>query len=334
MNDCGWVRRGLVWRAKVWCGRFGEVSLERPGAIRAFLLAALGAELSINVRIRRTMPIFFNSLLTQVGLTLPDVRLLRHQDTRADKGKSPYELWRDDRAKFDQYQSVQERVRREHLKAQYWASFVGQTDSQTLFVGLFSVKYTGPLKRDTPRICTSGMDRPATHDFYELSLDDRLREFIGKLFISWGEGARSWIQRPDNQNKVIAELRPEEKEPEFPGFLKFISNLSKIEADVLPKQWKDILEISRGVYLLTCPKTKEQYVGSAYGEGGFWGRWQVHAKTGGYGDAVKLKSRDPSDYQVTILEVVGTSTTNDEIIQIEKQWKEKLRTKEMGLNGN
>lgn len=280
------------------------------------------------------MPIFFNSLLTQVGLTLPDVRLLRHRDTRADKGKSPYELWRDDRAKFDQYQSVQERVRKEHLKAKYWASFVGPTDSQTLFVGLFGVKYEGPLKRDTPRICTSGTDRPATHDFYELSLDDRLREFIGKLFISWGEGARSWIQRPDNQNKVIAELRPEEKEPEFPGFLKFISNLSKIEADVLPKQWKDILEISRGVYLLTCPKTREQYVGSAYGEHGFWGRWQVHAKTGGYGDAVKLKSRDRSDYQVTILEVVGTSTTDDEIIQLENRWKEKLRTKEMGLNGN
>ena len=55
-------------------------------------------------------------------------------------------------------------------------------------------------------------------------------------------------------------------------------------------------------------------------------RWPV--------DSVRLKSRERSDYQVSILEVVGTSTTDDEIIKLEYRWKEKLRTKEMGLNGN
>jgi hypothetical protein len=49
---------------------------------------------------------------------------------------------------------------------------------------------------------------------------------------------------------------------------------------------------------------------------------------------VKLRSRAPSDYQVSIREVVGTSTADDEIIQLENRWKEKPRTKEMGLNGN
>jgi hypothetical protein len=128
-------------------------------------------------------------------------------------------------------------------------------------------------------------------------------------------------------------LRPELKEPDFPGFLLFISNLSKIQSETLPRGWRDILKISRGVYLLTCPKTKEQYVGKASGQEGFWNRWREHAKTG-YGDAVKLKSREPSDYQVSILEVVGTSTTDDEILNLENTWKKKLRTKEMGLNGN
>ena len=269
----------------------------------------------------------------QSGLALQEVRLLRHQDNRADRGKTPYELWRDDKEKFDRYQSIQKPERREQLNAKYWASFVGLPDNQTLFVGIFRVKYTGLSKKDTPKVHTSGIDPAGTHDTYELVLDDRLREFVGKLFISWGAGTRSWVQRPDNQNKPITELRPELKDPEFPGFLTFISNLSKVQAETLPRGWVDILRISRGVYLLTCPKTREQYVGSAYGQDGFWGRWQEHAKNG-QGDAVKLKSREPSDYQVSILEVVGTSTTDNEIIQLETRWKKKLRTKEMGLNGN
>jgi hypothetical protein len=280
-----------------------------------------------------TMPIFFNSLLVQSKLSLKDVRLLRHRDTRADKGKTPHELWSGDRSAFDRYQSVQKPDRRQQLNAKYWASFVGLPDNQTLFVGLFRVKYTGLSKQDMPKVHTSGVDPAGTHDIYRLTLDDRLKEFTGKLFIGWGAGARSWVQRADKQDKVIAELRPKQKDPDFPGFLKFISQLSRIQAETEPRSWRDILTISKGVYLLTCPKTKEQYVGSAKGNEGFWGRWQQHAKTG-KGDAVKLKSRDRSDYQVSILEVVGTSTTDDEIIHLENRWKEKLRTKEMGLNGN
>ena len=85
--------------------------------------------------------------------------------------------------------------------------------------------------------------------------------------------------------------------------------------------------------MLTCPKTKEQYVGSATGEKGFWGRWQDYIQTG-HGGNVALKSRDPSDYQVSILEVAGTVATTDDIIQRETQWKSKLQSREMGLNKN
>ena len=191
----------------------------------------------------------------------------------------------------------------------------------------------GLLKKDTPKVHTYGVNIAGSRDTYKLTLDKALSEFIGKLFIAWGAGGRSWVQRADNQDKAITELRPEQKDPEFPGFLKFIRTLSEIKTESLPKGWRDILRISRGIYLLTCPRTKEQYVGKASGDNGFLNRWQEHAKTG-YGDAIKLKSREPSDYQVSILEVVGTSTTENEIIQLENLWKEKLRTKEMGLNGN
>jgi hypothetical protein len=42
------------------------------------------------------MPIMFNSVLREAGLPLKDVILLRHQDQRAERGRTPYELWRDD----------------------------------------------------------------------------------------------------------------------------------------------------------------------------------------------------------------------------------------------
>jgi hypothetical protein len=48
-------------------------------------------------------------------------------------------------------------------------------------------------------------------------------------------------------------------------------------------------------------------------------------------DTVKLESREPSDYQVSIFEVVGTSTTEGEILRLENGWKEKLHTKPQSL---
>src|SRR5437588_5036002 len=55
----------------------------------------------------RDMPIMFNTLLKDVGLDLADVRLLRHKDQRAAKGRSLYELWRDAHQQFDLYQTTQ-----------------------------------------------------------------------------------------------------------------------------------------------------------------------------------------------------------------------------------
>jgi hypothetical protein len=166
---------------------------------------------------------------------------------------------------------------------------------------------------------------------YDLQRDEQLADLEGKLFIDWGAGALSWVQRADYQNKPIIELRPEFKEPGFPGFLNFLEPLSKMES--LPNSWIQVLNHATGVYLLTCPKTKEQYVGSAYGAEGFWQRWMEYVTTG-HGGNVALKSREPSDYQVSILEVAGSSLQIEDILKMEARWKEKLQSREMGLNRN
>ena len=96
-----------------------------------------------------------------------------------------------------------------------------------------------------------------------------------------------------------------------------------------------MLKAARGIYVLTCPKKKELYIGSAYGADGFYGRWMEYARTG-HGGNVQLKSREPSDYQVSILEVAGSAQTSDDVLALESHWKDKLQTRErgFGLNSN
>ena len=280
------------------------------------------------------MPIMFNSLLDKAGLPLSDVRLLRHKDNRADRGRTPYDLWRDiqTRPQFELYQSGQDTHNRGKLNAPYWAVFLGTPNDETLFVGLYSVKYRGLLAQDQEKPHIKGeVTKAGSGDVYDLTLQDALGEFIGKLLIEWGPGKLAWVQYADKQDKPITELRIEFKEPDFPGFLKLVKPLSEI--DGFPPGWVTTLKSSKGVYLLTCPKTKEQYVGSATGEEGFWGRWQEYIRTG-HGGNVALKSREPSDYQVSILEVAGSAATAVQIIEMEGEWKAKLQSREMGLNRN
>lgn len=277
------------------------------------------------------MPIMFNTLLLEAGFKLEDVRLLRHKDQRSKKGRSPYELWRDNRPEFERYQSVQGIHNRKKLSGNYWAIFVVNFENEALFGGFYSVKRIGLLKEDYTMPHNGTVDAAGSADQYELKLMPQFEDLVGKMIIEWGAGALAWIQYPERNNKQIIELRTEFKEPSFPGFLNLIEPLSKMEK--IPPSWIAALKSSRGIYLLTCPRTKEQYVGSATGEESFWGRWIEYAHTGHGGD-VALKSRDTSDYQVSILEVAGSWATKDEILAMEGKWQTKLQSREMGLNRN
>ena len=226
---------------------------------------------------------------------------------------------------------IQSLPNRQKLKAKYWASFVGTLDDQTMFVGLYKANYKGLLDHDAPKPHRPGTDRAGTCDVYDPRLQRHLSDLIGRLLIDWGPGGRAWIQRADHQDKPILEIRATFQEPEFPGFMNFMMPLSKLSK--IPQGWQTTLKASHGIYLLTCPRTKEQYVGSAQGGEGFWGRWQNYIQTG-HGGNDGLKSRDPSDYQVSILEVAGSAVALEAILEMERRWKLKLQSREMGLNRN
>ena len=275
----------------------------------------------------------FTDLLKKSGLDPSQVRLLRHQ-TKAPSGRTPYILWRDNRPAFNRYQSVQTVGNRASLAAPFWASFVVPPTGGSLFTGICAVERIGVVGADwiDPLYEVPGVELARDPlDLYEAELGPALSDYIGRLWVEWGRGTRSWIQRPDNQDKPIVELTRVFREDAFPGFTHFIANIS--EVPTLPATWVAALRSARGIYLLSSVKTREQYVGSATGAGGFHGRWLNYAADG-HGGNIGLKSSEPGDYQVSILEICGSSASTEEIIAVEQLWKRKLQSREMGLNRN
>lgn len=281
------------------------------------------------------MGLRFNMLLNDAGIDPATVRLLRHQ-TNKFAGRTPYTLWRDDLAGFERYQSTQDSTKRGYFSGRYWASFVAPPGGGTLFAGLYEVERGGSVPPGTIDPLThgpvGGQDNVIPYDQYKTSLVEALSGYIGRVLIHWGDSSssrRAWVQRADNQDKEILEVTPVFREDVFPGFTKLIRPLSEIET--MPQSWQQVLRSSRGIYLLACPRTKEHYVGSASGENGFLGRW-LNYSANNHGGNVGLRSRDPSDYLVSILEVVGSSATVEDIIALENLWKIKLHSRDMGLN--
>ena len=272
----------------------------------------------------------FNLLLHTAGLALSDVRLMRHA-AHQPGGTTPYVLWRDRRDLFEAWQRTQSKANAAKVAAPFWASFVGVPDGRTLFAGLYRAAPLGTLTLDRTHVELNWAHKPGIDDDYDVVLDEQLHEYIGLLYVAWGDGTRSWVQRADRQDKAITELRTTFAEPPFPGLEKLVMPLSDVET--LPPTWASVLSEARGVYVLTCPRTREQYVGIAHGATGFLGRWREYAATGHGGNAA-LRSRAPADYQVAVLQTVGSATSIAELEGLEAVWKQKLQSREMGLNRN
>ena len=287
------------------------------------------------------MPLRFNSLLRDEGVDPAQVRLLRHQTGRVP-GRTPYALWRDDRAGFERYQSIQNAAKRMRPRFQspYWAGFVAPPGGGTLFVGLYRSELIGRASPDTIDPLTGGVigavegGEPIPCDLYRCEPASELSDYAGRLLIHWGDSPsanRAWVQRAGQQDKLIVELRRAFQEEQFPGFTKFLRPLSEVAT--MPSAWREVLRSARGVYLLTCPRTREHYVGSASGTDGFLGRWLGYVATG-HGGNVGLRLRDPSDYVISVLEVAGSNATADDILTLETIWKVKLQSRDIGLNFN
>jgi hypothetical protein len=162
----------------------------------------------------------------------------------------------------------------------------------------------------------------------------------GRVVIDWGE--RAWHQRATN--KTVLEMLPAGYvlEP-FHHYLQFTLThpelVHLVEHQEAHKEWRARLSAVAGVYLILATTTGTQYVGSAYGAEGIWGRWLAYARAGHGGNALlsELIATDPAypaSFSYSVLEILPTSFARDEVLAHERRFKQKLGSRATGLNAN
>ena len=267
----------------------------------------------------------FNTILRDAGIDPAVVKLVRHQDRRAKRGRTPFELWCARDGRLEAYQAVQAKERFAGMR--YVASFVATPTNETLFIGLYEVNGIA--------IAPEGMMDPVVDEdvgglfLYDLGKSERLSLYDGRIVIDWGKSFINWAQNAKGQDKPVLEIKRQVGEPPFPGLISFVTTIGGLAA--IPASWRLPLSAVKGVYLLVCLRTGKQYVGAAYGIGGFWERWEQYRQNG-HGGNEDMKLDPHTEYQVSVLETAASSALPADIIALESRWKEKLRSRQFGLN--
>lgn len=186
-------------------------------------------------------------------------------------------------------------------------------------------------------------------DSYQLELLDLHKELIGRLFINYyrqpGMMGRAFKLEQYFDELELSEIRQESFQGEdFPGFENLSIDFHRLEA-IYKRQksdWRAALESVKGVYLVADKSNGKKYIGSAYGQGGIWSRWETYIRTGsGWNDElVTLINREGMDYarknfKLTLLEFMSMKTVDSMVIARESYWKEALLTRGgFGYNKN
>ena len=157
-----------------------------------------------------------------------------------------------------------------------------------------------------------------------------------------GAGALAWHQHL--KNKPVIEVFPPGRSLEpFSDYLDFTLSYQELQElmsnEAAHREWKSSLSAVAGIYMILAETTGQQYVGSAYGDTGIWGRWQQYAKNG-HGNNKLLKKlieedpQYPESFRYAVLQVLPKSTKDFEVIRWETQYKHKLGSRATGLNAN
>jgi hypothetical protein len=243
---------------------------------------------------------------------------------------------------IETYQSYQAKAIFESCN--YIVCFLGLENSQARFFAVYRVVQQSPSKdfplpADFPYPEMLEMDMDKFH--YDLELVPGFEDLVDRVIIDWGSSALAWHQWLSE--KEVVQVLPKGYVRDFPGYLDFTITFDEL-AEIVDypdanKAWKYGLSEVAGVYLIFDAKTGSQYVGSAYGQEGIWGRWRQYADSGHGGNKqlIDLIDKDPKyerNFRFAILQTLSKNITKEEIIKCEVKWKERLGTKAFGLNSN
>ena len=230
---------------------------------------------------------------------------------------------------------------------QYILNFVGTQGTTGRFEGCYLVKGVRSMEEITlPESFPIKPEKPPVF-YYDLEKTDIMSDYVERLLIDWGKGARSWCQNGTTEKEIIALMphRNAQLVSQLTDFENIRLSFDELESIVLApdfySEWVGALSTTYAIYLITDTKTGKQYVGSASGKDGLYGRWSnyVDTKHGGNKKIQLLLKRYPERYhkfQFSILQLLPKSlgVDKDRISKIESLWKNKLNSIEFGLNDN
>jgi len=178
--------------------------------------------------------------------------------------------------------------------------------------------------------------------FYDTSSIDLLGDIADRLVIDWGKSAISWCQWLSE--KEVIEILPANYVSEFPGHYDLILTLHELRQMISNpasnRTWHQQLSSVSAVYLILDTTTGKQYVGSAYGKDGLWGRWATYTTDPSGGNKLLLEllkengKKHAEKFQFSILRVLERSVTREQVIRSEQVEKLKLGTRAFGLTLN
>lgn len=290
----------------------------------------------------------FNDLLLDKDIDPQHVLMLRHRPPEVEFNKVLPWLAAERPNVFNAYQQTQtERVEQAMKHAKYVAAFIGHEPGKALFVGLYSVERWKPITlKEYNQIPANVELQSFGHEgftdessrssilWFDLVLTDFYAHWKGKLIVRWPPLDLNWYRwadRPNNKMPVLAILEESWLDAAMPKWDAL--DLAWNELHVLPAQWKSKLSEWRGIYYIFDTSDGKGYVGSAYGEYNLLGRWLDYAAKGHGGNRL-LQQRTPQNFQFTILQRVSPDMKAHDVIRLESSWKQRLHTREYGLNDN
>ena len=173
---------------------------------------------------------------------------------------------------------------------------------------------------------TSGAATWPWFDFVRISA---LEHYKGRIQIR-PRLTQSYARLAENLDaEIVALTEASVLVPSAPGWRDFVVTTAELRS--LPANWSARLREWRGVYLIVDESDGVRYVGSAYGEENFLGRWRTHVG-GEAGITAKLKRRRVRDFRFSILERVSPDMQAEDVIRRERTWMDRLHTIQYGLN--
>lgn len=286
----------------------------------------------------------FRTLLELEGFDPKEVLVVRHNPIEPSlKRVLPWlvverpELWR-------AYQQIQwASLEKAMTKARFIASFIGQEAGKATYAGLYRIgdhqilDHAGygsfPGNAELEALGMSGRHSDMGDCLaFELELLNHWQDWTGRLTIRWPKPHQNWWRWAGRGVFAIESIESESRFVRgMPAWNELVLGWNELNS--LPASWRAALGQWRGIYLIYDTVRHTGYVGSAYGADNILGRWLIYGRTG-HGGNVELRRSDPTSFRFSILQRTSPDLEPSEVVALEASWKERLHTREFGLNRN